>query len=89
MKTEEKPRVSAARVKEETDQEMAARLQREFDAENGSSRGGRASRSGVAKPKKAVKRKSKAVIGSDGEEVPKKKRAGGGGGAFNKELILR
>lgn len=77
--------------REETDMEMAARLQREFDAENAGT--GRASRAAAApkKKKKAVKRKSRATVGSDGEEEGevKKKRKGGGGGAFNKELILR
>ena len=82
--------VAAAAVKAETDAEMAERLQREFNAEGGGSRS-RASRSAgaVPKKKKAVKRKSKATLGSDGEEVAPKKRKGGGGGAFNKELVLR
>lgn len=80
------PAAYAPRSEQEDDADMAARLQREFDAE--SSRG-RASRSGGAPKKKTVKRKSKATIedGEDGE--PKKKRKGGGGGAFNKEMILR
>jgi upstream activation factor subunit UAF30 len=70
----------------ESDAEMAARLQREFDAENSR---GRPSRSGAAPPKKKpVKRKSKATI-EDEDGEPKKKRKGGGGGAFNKEMILR
>jgi len=81
---------TAVPVKVETDAEMAARLQREFNAEGSGSRG-RASRSGAVQPKKkkAVKRKSKATLGSDGEEGTPKKRKGGGGGAFNKELVLR
>ena len=71
-------------VKEETDEAMAARLQREFDSMNG----GRASRSGGAKVTKRKKvRKSTGVIGSDGEERPRKRKAGND--AFNKELILR
>ena len=79
----------------ETDEEMAARLQAEFDTANSSSsRTSRARASGAAGPgvkkkKTAVKRKSAATVGSDGEEVEKKKRKGGGGGAFNKEMILR
>lgn len=79
--------VKAEEMHVETDAEMAARLQREFNTESS----GRASRSGGAAPrkKKAVKRKSQPTLGSDGEPVPKKKRAGGGGGAFNKELMLR
>lgn len=68
----------------ESDADMAARLQREFDAEGSR---GRASRSGAVK-KKPVKRKSKATI-DDEDGEPKKKRKGGGGGAFNKEMILR
>lgn len=73
-------------VNQETDAEMAARLQREFDGEGSR---GRASRSGGVTKKKTVKRKSKATVGSDEDGEPKKKRKGGGGGAFNKELILR
>ncbi len=71
----------------ETDEELAARLQREFDAEISR---GRASRSGGATRKKpAKKRKSKATVGSDDDGGAPKKRRGGGGGAFNKELVLR
>ena len=92
VKQELKPDIAAPvnpAVAAETDAEMAARLQREFNTES-NGRGARASRSGGAAPKKkAVKRKSKPTIGSDGEPIPKKKRAGGGGGAFNKELMLR
>lgn len=92
---DEKPRVHSAStpaMREETDEEMAARLQAEFNAAS-TGRASRASASGAAagakKKKPAVKRKSAAVVGSDGEEVEKKKRKGGGGGAFNKEMILR
>lgn len=71
-------------MKEESDAEMAARLQREFDGLNN----GRASRSGGARVVKRKKsRKSAREVGSDGEEVPRKRRAGND--AFNKELILR
>lgn len=67
----------------ETDEEMARRIQMEYDSLSR----GRASRSAAqpARKKKAVKRK--ATDGSDGEKP--KKRSGGGGGPFNKELILR
>ena len=73
------------KVKEETDEEMAARLQREFD----SLRNWRASRSSgrPMKRKKVTKRRSAAMVGSDEEEVPRKRR--GGSDAFNKDLILR
>lgn len=95
---ESKPRPTALNlvpeVEAETDEQMAARLQAEYDSLNS----GRASRStggtgrnGTKGKKKAVgkKRKKEDVeIDSDGNEV-KKKRKGGGGGAFNKELILR
>lgn len=87
-----------APVKEETDAEMAERLQREYDGLN-SGRASRSTGAGGPKPKKKrktpVKRKSRAVVGSgsDGEGGEeggeKKKRKAGGGGAFNKELILR
>lgn len=71
-------------IKEETDGEMAARLQREFDTMNN----GRASRSGGVKTLKRKKvRKSAPEVGSDGEERPRKRRSGNN--AFNKELILR
>ena len=71
-------------VKEETDEEMASRLQGEFDSMNG----GRASRSGGAKVTKRKKvRKSTGGVGSDGEERPRKRKARND--AFNKELILR
>lgn len=71
----------------ETDEQIAARLQREFDAENTR---GRASRSaGLQKKKPVKKRKSKATVGSDEEGGTPKKRRGGGGGAFNKEMVLR
>lgn len=67
----------------ETDEEMARRIQMEYDSLSR----GRTSRSAAlpARKKKAVKRKA---AGDDDGEKPKK-RAGGGGGAFNKELILR
>jgi upstream activation factor subunit UAF30 len=84
---EEKPHSNGSPA--ETDEEMARRLQLEYDALTGN----RASRSAgtsarTKKPKKKTpKRKSAEEVDSDGEPV-KKKRAGGGGGAFNKELIL-
>lgn len=84
---EEKPQSNGSPA--ETDEEMARRLQLEYDALTGN----RASRSAgtsarTKKPKKKTpKRKSAEEVDSDGEPV-KKKRAGGGGGAFNKELIL-
>ena len=73
-------------VKQETDEEMAKRLQREFDTIGN----GRTSRSGGGKPakKRKVVRKSIAtIVNSDGEEVPRKRRAGND--AFNKDLLLR
>lgn len=88
-------------LKEETDADMAARLQREFDGLN-SGRASRSTGTTAAKPKKKrktpLKRKSRAELGSGSDGEPsvggseggeKKKRKGGGGGAFNKELILR
>ncbi|ORY31286.1 SWIB/MDM2 domain-containing protein [Naematelia encephala] len=89
VKREEKPKPNVV----ETDAEMAARLQAEFDALHGRARPSRASASVPARKKtksKVKKRASAAVVGSDdedGEERPKKRR-GGGGGAFNKELLL-
>lgn len=91
VKQEQKPVVKPEPVPVatavETDAELAARLQREFDSENTR---GRASRSGGAVKKKVVKkRKSKATVGTDDEGETPKKRRGGGGGAFNKEMLLR
>ena len=84
VKDEVKTESYAPRHVEETDEEMAARLQREFDAEGST---GRASRSAGA-PKKKVKSVRKRKAEDDGDGTPKKRR-GGGGGAFNKELLLR
>ncbi|WVQ70827.1 hypothetical protein IAR50_000349 [Cryptococcus sp. DSM 104548] len=79
---------------DETDEQMAKRLQEEYTYTGN----GRTRRSTVSKSSKPVKKrkiKSKARVDSDGEgtgsegEAPKKsRRGGGGGGAFNKELIL-
>lgn len=80
---EEKP----DRASGETDAEMAARLQREFDTFTAN----RASRSGGAvrtKRKNKVKKKS-AEVGSDGEVKPKKRRAVDPNSGFNKPLLLR
>lgn len=96
VKEEFKPRItnSAARSEAETDEQMAARLQREFDAMN--SRGARASRSsGAARPKKTpkkTKKRSQAGVDNSDEEAsgtPKKKRAPNPNNAFNKPLVLR
>ncbi|ODO10718.1 hypothetical protein I350_01315 [Cryptococcus amylolentus CBS 6273] len=77
---------------DETDEQMARRLQEEYTGN------GRPRRSTVGKNSKPVKKRkviSKARVDSDGEgsgsadETSKKsRRGGGGGGAFNKELIL-
>jgi hypothetical protein len=94
VKREFKPSVKAEAKPEhtsrETDEEMARRLQREFDELN--TPRARASRSaGTSKPKKPKTKKSKAIVyGEDaGEAPPKKKRAVNPDSAFNKELILR
>ncbi|KAK8850595.1 hypothetical protein IAR55_004514 [Kwoniella newhampshirensis] len=94
-KRERKPSFSPSDVSEgETDEQMARRLQMQFDGEGSSSRP-RPTRAGVVvkKRKKTVvkKKKGSADVGSDQEgEVKKKKRRAseGGNNTFNKELIL-
>ncbi|ORX40951.1 hypothetical protein BD324DRAFT_612658 [Kockovaella imperatae] len=73
---------------EETDEQMAARLQAQFDAEGSSSRASRSAGALRKKSRKVVKRKKGTGDGDSDDAKPKKKRAGGGGGAFNKELVL-
>ena len=86
MKREVKAEVVEAGAGAETDAQMAARLQREFDT---LSDGRPSRRSGGSKPKrkKVVKRRAADTEDDDDEGKPKKKRAANG--AFNKELILR
>lgn len=80
---------------DETDEQMAMRLQREYDLIEGRSRASRSAATGRNSRKQAkstTKRKSRATV-SDGEDGAgdgsKRRRGGGGSGAFNKELILR
>ena len=67
---------------DETDEQMARRLQSEFDAVLNP----RASRGSRAAPKK-VKKKKRA--GEEGEDGERKKRRANPNSAFNKEMILR
>ena len=71
-------------VRAETDEEMARRLQREFDALS-SSRSSRSVARPRAKPKKKGRRREEE--GEEGESTPKRRRVQND--SFNKELVLR
>ncbi|KAK4689257.1 upstream activation factor subunit UAF30, partial [Tremellales sp. Uapishka_1] len=80
LKKETKPKVEA-----ETDEEVARRLQREFDGLSS----GRASRQTTAPRKEKVKKvKRKREVGEDEDDGEGGKKKRGGGGAFNKEMLL-
>ncbi|WVF67911.1 hypothetical protein IAT40_002673 [Kwoniella sp. CBS 6097] len=97
VKLESKPSIasssSPSRAARETDEEMARRLQSQYNDEPSSSTP-RARRTAAATPakkkKKATKKRvSRASVGSDDdEEGPKKKKRAAPDNNFNKELIL-
>ncbi|WWC65258.1 uncharacterized protein I303_107875 [Kwoniella dejecticola CBS 10117] len=88
VKREEKPSVPIA---EETDEQIARRLQLEYDDQASSSRPRRANATAPAKKKKATKKRlSRASVGGSDEEggETKKKRMVNPDNPFNREMIL-
>ncbi|WWC72654.1 uncharacterized protein I206_106618 [Kwoniella pini CBS 10737] len=92
IKREVKPSVSIDEDDEETDEQMARRLQSEFNDQASSSRPRRANATAPAKKKKKTtkKRISRASVGGSEEEngVTKKKRKVNPDNPFNREMIL-
>ncbi|OCF45658.1 hypothetical protein I317_00561 [Kwoniella heveanensis CBS 569] len=107
VKTEAKPHIAASpssstfpnhAAARETDEQMARRLQSQYDDEPSSSSTPRATRTAAATPAKkkkktnkvTKKRVSRASVGSDDDEDggPKKKKRAAPDNNFNKELIL-
>ncbi|WVR08669.1 hypothetical protein IAU60_005727 [Kwoniella sp. DSM 27419] len=79
--------MTSGRRVDETDEEMARRLQSEFDGAANGTRPRRAN-AAPAKKKKTKKRVSRASVGSDEEGGERKKKRAAPDNNFNKELLL-